>query len=132
MHSLMACFGQLAGGAAGACPAGTDHHQGLRLVRRQSFGALERPEGDIARPADMAGSELGRFTDVDHHRLLAVDQLHGFLRRNPSRTAGSQLRPHQGATGDQGGHDPIPVVEEELHARGDRGGRLKGREEVGL
>ena len=32
---------QLAGGAAGACPAGTDHHQGLRLVRRQSFGALE-------------------------------------------------------------------------------------------
>ena len=38
----------------------------------------------------------------------------------------------QGATGNQGGHDPIPVVEEELHAQGDREGRFKVRKEAGL
>ena len=70
----------------------------LFLTALGQLAASSWSSGTLLRAADVAGGEFLGFAHVDHHRALAVDELHGALgrerrRRGALRTSGQASMP---------------------------------------
>jgi len=112
---------QLAGdrhGTARAHPRSAHHDQrrGLVLDRSRQLG-LQLGHRDAARAGHMAGGVFIGLTDVDHHRLVAIDALYGARCRQTGAAAALQHGPCQHAARNQGQQDQRPIFQQESHVQ---------------
>ena len=100
-----------------------DHRQ--RLVGRQAPGLVELAQRDVTGTGDMAGGVFLGLADIDHHRLLAVDQSNRLGGRHPPtlRPAGDG-RPQQQPARDERHHGGNPVLDQEAQHGSGRCQRL--------
>ena len=65
----------------GATRAAHDERLAGQLLERLATGG-QRSQRKMYRVDDVAGSEIFRATDIDHHRAFAINQCHRILRGN--------------------------------------------------
>jgi len=83
------------------------HHTG-QLVRQLA-------QRNVLGTGDVAGGELRCLTNIDHHRLFLVDELHGARGRQRAAGGTTHGRPQQQGTRAQRHGDQHPVIENEFH-----------------
>src|SRR5690606_20165555 len=106
-----------------AALAGDDHrYAGLAVTRELRTVVAELGERYVDRAGDMALAVLGRFANVDHHRVLVIDQsrqvaggdLLDAAETVPRRVEGQQQHD------DHQGQEQVPILDDEFELHGGR------------